>query len=313
MKYSVGTCTYNAEHHLTNYIALISEIDYDDFEIIVVDDCSEDKTYLRLLDFAEKSNKNVRVFKHEANKGPGVARNTGLQYVKGEKIVFIDVDDEIDKDLFRILDNYSDYDIVYFDYYKKYSSKVCNACSTLLMQEGETEDINNILMTTNGSVWGKLFDTSIIKKNKVCFPNMLKSEDLVFLITYLSYCKKAYYLKQPLYYYTISSTSLVHRNIENQVKFAYRAIELINQLTINNDVKLLFYCREIVYDITIIYIRIGKGRKYVKEFWTEERLPHNWQRLKSKLRKSQYIFLYLIDHKCYNMLYFLVKAKSHIS
>lgn len=313
MKYSIVTCTFNAELHLSKYLENIDEIDYDSFEVIVVDDFSKDNTYLRLTEYSQKTLKNVRVYRHTVNQGPGVARNTGLQYVTGKKVVFVDVDDYVDKDLFRFLDNYCNNDIVVFDYYKRFQGGVSKLCSTLTLQEGKVNDIEQVLMTTNGCVWGKLFDTSIIKNNEVFFPHMLKSEDLVFVMTYLSFCKTAYYLKQPLYYYSITPTSLVHRNIENQVKYAYEAIAHIRRLNISETSKMLFFCREIIYDLTIIYIRIGKNRKFLNEFWDKESLPHNWRNLKDCFTRIHYLFLYLIDNRCYYSLRLLIKVKNILS
>jgi len=313
MRYSIVTCTYNAVQHISKYFENINSINYDDFEVIIIDDCSSDDTYIELTEYATKSSKCVNVLRHTVNGGPGIARNTGLQHISGEKVIFIDVDDDVDKELFRFLDNYSENDIVIFDYYKKYQENVCKQCSTLQLPEGEINDIGKVLLTTNGSVWGKMFDAKVIKENRVTFPEMLKSEDLVFVTTYLSFCRTAYYLRQPLYYYTISSTSLVHRNVENQVKYAYEAIGHIRDLNICEEAKMLFYCREIIYDLTVVYIKIGKKRRFLNDFWDKEPFPQNWRTLKDNFSRIHYLFLCLIEKRCYYTLAVLVKIKNYLS
>ncbi len=313
MKYSIVTCTYNAEQHISKYFENVEAINYNDFEIIVVDDSSSDSTYLKLTEYAEKASKKVRIYRHENNQGPGIARNTGLHHITGSKVVFIDVDDDVDKEIFRFLDVYYEYDIVIYDYYKKYHNNVCKQCSTLRLSDGRIEDMDKVLMNTNGSVWGKMFDAKIIKNNNICFPKILKSEDLVFLTRYLSFCKTVYYLKQPLYYYTISPTSLVHRNVENQVKYAYEAITHIRNLNISDKAKLVFYCREIIYDLTVVYLKLGKNRTYVNEFWSNEQLPQNWQSMKNCFSRVHYLFLLLIEKRCYYTLKMLVRIKNRLS
>lgn len=309
MKYSIVTCTYNASSFLHSYFNIINGINYDDFEVVVVDDASTDDTYANLKEYANKLKKRITVIKHDKNCGPGAARNTALMKATGERVLFLDVDDEIDCDILKMLECYKDYDVVYFDYNKKYSDKVLHRCSALPLNEGEISDVESVLSTTLGCVWGKVFNLEIIKKYSVVFPDLYKSEDLVFLLSYLSHCKNAYYFRQPLYNYRITSNSLVHRNIENQVEYAIRAIGLIRELPISNIVKDLYYCREIVYDLTNIYITLGRNRTFLLRFWNDNPIPNSWSTIKHWFRKEQIVFLTLIRFKCFYLLALLLKIK----
>lgn len=88
---SVIVPTYNRSHLLLRAIRSILKQTFQDFEIIVVDDCSTDGTEEILNTICDKR---ITYVKHEKNRGPAAARNTGLQISKGNYIAFLDSDDE---------------------------------------------------------------------------------------------------------------------------------------------------------------------------------------------------------------------------
>lgn len=88
-KFSVIICTYNGQERVLEAIESIKKLDYPkrDYEIIVVDDNSSDKTRELV-----KKYKSVRLLKHDENLGVAAARNTGLQAAKGKWIAYLDDD-----------------------------------------------------------------------------------------------------------------------------------------------------------------------------------------------------------------------------
>lgn len=74
----------------------------DEFEVIVVDDCSTDNTLAILQDYASKQ-KNMLVLHQEQNHRQGAARNRGLKLAKGQYIMFVDADDVVEKGLIPAL------------------------------------------------------------------------------------------------------------------------------------------------------------------------------------------------------------------
>lgn len=65
---------------------------FKDFELILIDDCSADGTLDRAKQLAKKDGR-IRVIAHDANKGSGPARNTGIENAQGRFIAFVDSDD----------------------------------------------------------------------------------------------------------------------------------------------------------------------------------------------------------------------------
>ena len=88
---SVIISTYNRATVLPRAINSLLAQTYQDFEIIVVDDCSTDNTGEVLAEFGDPR---IRVFRHDRNRGVSTGRNTGLQHARGELIAFLDDDDE---------------------------------------------------------------------------------------------------------------------------------------------------------------------------------------------------------------------------
>src|SRR3989338_7677744 len=92
---SVIIPVYNAARTLFNCLDSIFNLDYTDFEVIIVNDCSTDNS----LDIAKQYN--VKIINHEKNFGPGVARNNGAKIANGSILAFTDSDCEVPRDWLR--------------------------------------------------------------------------------------------------------------------------------------------------------------------------------------------------------------------
>jgi glycosyltransferase involved in cell wall biosynthesis len=88
---SIVIPTLNRAHLVTRAIKSVLTQTYQDFEIIVVDDGSIDETEKVIQ---ECRNKRIKYIKHKKTKGPGAARNTGIEASGGYYISFLDSDDE---------------------------------------------------------------------------------------------------------------------------------------------------------------------------------------------------------------------------
>ena len=91
-KVSVIIPTYNSDATISRALRSVLNQTLSDFEVIVIDDGSIDKTIEILRDY-ELQDQRVRVFLVDKNGGPGPARNIGIQHSRGELIAFLDSDD----------------------------------------------------------------------------------------------------------------------------------------------------------------------------------------------------------------------------
>lgn len=89
---SVIIPTYNRAHLLSRALDSVLYQGFFDYEIIVVDDASSDKTISLLKKYQQKTNK-IKVFRHSENKGVSAARNTALKYARGKYVILLDSDD----------------------------------------------------------------------------------------------------------------------------------------------------------------------------------------------------------------------------
>ena len=89
---SIITPTFNSEKFIAEVIESIQNQSYTNWEMIIVDDCSFDKTVSIITNFAQFDSR-IKLFQLEKNSGTGVARNKALSETKGRFISFLDSDD----------------------------------------------------------------------------------------------------------------------------------------------------------------------------------------------------------------------------
>ncbi len=91
MLVSVVIPSYNRANVLPRALNSVLSQTYQDFEIVIIDDCSKDNTQEVLEKFNDPR---IRYIRHEINQGGNAARNTGIKAANGEVIAFLDSDDE---------------------------------------------------------------------------------------------------------------------------------------------------------------------------------------------------------------------------
>ena len=99
---SVIVPVYNVEKYLDKCVNSILSQTYRDFELILVDDGSTDKSGIICDEYAEKDSRVVVI--HKKNGGPSEARNEGVHTAEGELITFIDSDDFVTDDYLYVLE-----------------------------------------------------------------------------------------------------------------------------------------------------------------------------------------------------------------
>ena len=93
MRFSIIIPAYNAEAYLQRCLDSIFSQEFEDYEVVVINDGSTDDTAELLVQYAA-GHTNLRVIT-QSNQGMATARNRGIDKAKGEYILFVDSDDEL--------------------------------------------------------------------------------------------------------------------------------------------------------------------------------------------------------------------------
>lgn len=89
---SIITPTFNSEKYISQTIHSVLNQTHQNWEMLIVDDCSSDETFSIISKFATQDSR-IKVFKLDKNSGAGVARNFAIQQAIGNYIAFLDADD----------------------------------------------------------------------------------------------------------------------------------------------------------------------------------------------------------------------------
>lgn len=122
--FSVVVPVYNKEPHIKRSIQSVLKQSFSDFELIVIDDASTDKSISEIKNFDDKR---IRILSRDTP-GPGgyAARNLGIEKAKSAWITFLDADDDWEENhlnkLHDIIRNFEDVDFLFSGYKNVFSS-----------------------------------------------------------------------------------------------------------------------------------------------------------------------------------------------
>ena len=207
---------YNAKNNIKNCLDVLSKLNFEKpFEIILIDDASKDngREILKIY-----KSLNIQLYILDINSGPSAARNVGISKSKGKYLYFLDVDDTIDLNTFKVLFNVlneDDYDLVFSD--KKWIEKSKNQRHNVFDYPADKVfnniDLNKVMWTrfsdpmSAGKIFGltgRLMKRSLIIDNKILFEEKLRYlEDDTFGWDFLAHVSKARYVRNQLYNYHI--------------------------------------------------------------------------------------------------------------
>ena len=214
-KVSVIVPVYNVEKYIGRCIESILAQTFTDFELILVDDGSPDKSGTICDEYA-KIDSRVRVI-HKENGGVSSARNKGLDEARGEWIVFVDSDDWVEEEylsVFFVHDTRKDGLVLQgmiFDY-DTYSKPIIFE-NRLIAGENFVKEVSACNIMRYGGPCCKLFNNSIIQASNIRFPlDYSYGEDTVFFYQYLVFVNEIRLSSKANYHYIQdSSVSLMRR------------------------------------------------------------------------------------------------------
>ena len=212
-KISIIIPIYNREKSLKKCLDSVIRQTYENLEIILVDDGSQDNSGIICDDYAN-TDKRILVI-HQQNAGVSAARNAGLAMVTGDYIGWVDSDDWIEPDMYEcMLKNAQEYkaDIVVCSRMERYEDRSIFRGwqkTEILNKEQATQMLLNDECMQN-YLWDKLFRNDLLAD--ITFPVGRTYEDIAVMYKVFKRVERVVCLPQAKYNYRQHSGSIIADN-----------------------------------------------------------------------------------------------------
>lgn len=240
MKYSVIIPVYNVEKYIDRCLKSIISQNYDDLEIIAIDNGSTDSSG-SICDTYASEYSNISVY-HIGNHGVGSARNFGLSKARGEFIYFVDSDDYLVGNLFADFADklVSDLDLVVFSYYNSFEEDLTEKSRTeksLPFKGSYDKDgfikifkelfLSDMLYT----VWNKIYRREFLLENNLSFEQYELGEDVRFNLDAYRNVNKIYLSQDSYYVYVIGRKgSAMSSYNPKRLQYQLQELKLVDSL-----------------------------------------------------------------------------------
>ena len=315
---SIITPVYNSEKFLKKCIDSILNQTYSNFELILVDDGSADKSPQICDEYARKDSRIVVI--HQKNQGQAVARNKALDICKGDYISFIDSDDYVNPQMLEVLMytmQQSEADIAVCDYVQgcdtDFNWNENDIVNDFTLFDGKTFLYNCIIGKT-GKHWvlcDKLYKKKCFDDIRLPEGRIYEDNATVYKLIYMA--NKVTYFNNVLYYYFTNPESTVNKDFS--VKRLDRLIfiqEMIEFFTENDEKELLDWAnRYYLFTIADLYIKANKSNldsSILKELKRKLKIHYHQEKVKYPITIKTYPQVFEVLHPKYSKYYWLFKA-----
>ena len=200
---------YNAAPHLAACIESVRKQTYDNIEILLVNDGSDDVS-LPICQMYAKVDSRIRVI-DKCNSGVSATRNVAIDQAAGAFLQFVDADDRLAMEATQLLTERAlrtGAEMVICHYYRVSGRRrrsvhgFLETDRVLSQREFATQLMEEPSSFYYGVMWNKLYRTDIIREHHIrCSEELGWSEDFLFNLAYIRYCQSFASVQLPLYYY----------------------------------------------------------------------------------------------------------------
>lgn len=217
---SIIVPVYNAQDTVSRCIESILKQSYKDFELILVDDGSQDASG-EICDRYASEDDRIHVI-HKENTGVSDSRNIAIREARGKYLQFVDADDWVSPEASGILASTAESnccDLVISDFYRVVDNRIAH--------KGDIQE-NGLLSRTKfaeymmenpadyyyGVLWNKLYRKALVEEYKIKMDSDISwCEDFMFNLEYICHAERIYVLRVPVYYYVKTKHSLSTQGI----------------------------------------------------------------------------------------------------
>lgn len=218
-KVSIIMPLYNSEQFIEETIKSIINQSYSDWELIIVDDYSNDNSVRIIEKYMNNGNEKnkIKIIKNTKNFGPAYSRNEAIKEANGRYIAFIDSDDIWKKEKLEKQINFMEENKVGF-VFSSYNRIKENGKLEGTVKAPEIIDFNYILKRTPIQISSVIVDTKIVDKKIIKFKDIKTSEDISLYLNILSSEIMAYGMKESLVDYRNRRKSRSSNKIMNTIR-----------------------------------------------------------------------------------------------
>lgn len=218
---------YNVEKYIGECLESILMQTFQDYELIVVNDCSADDSLKIAESYLEKFGGRLSIHSNEKNSGAAFTRNSGLMISRGKYIFFMDSDDlllltGLEK-MYKMAEEFNA-DVIDLSRFYKMSGNAKEIKAVNYKKERVFLDSNEEIIIDDDLAWRlkkpmtwrffsvpwlRFFRREFLIKNKLFFPeNVSRCEDVVWKYGFLFLAKRIIHASSVNYFYRMSSASL---------------------------------------------------------------------------------------------------------
>jgi len=217
-KVSVIVPIYNVRDYLERCVERLMRQTLREVEYIFVEDCTKDDSYEILLDvlsrFPERQN-DVKIIRHEVNKGLAMSRADGLDVASGDFIIHSDSDDWTDVTMFEKMYNKAiedNADICICDFFFVRNTGSEHEHPDIDCTKPHDDLIREYLAYNWNTVWDLLVARNVYERSGARPPVGISfTEDFYLTIRLFQYARKVTAVNEPLYYYNqLNNSSIIH-------------------------------------------------------------------------------------------------------
>lgn len=215
-KFSLVLPVYNVEKYIDRCLASCVGQSFDDFDIIIVDDCGQDGSIEKVRAWAEKDSR-IKVVHHQQNLGTYHARHTGVMHAAGEYVFFLDPDDALEPKALSLLNELSMHapDILLFSIRVVPPKKFYQTEYSVPRFEMGILDIKKLL-TSRGFAYGtpgKAYKRELVQDafRDLSVPvsrRLIYGEDALLFARIIDRCRTIRVTPERLYVYFLGDTSI---------------------------------------------------------------------------------------------------------
>lgn len=231
---------YRAEKYLDKCIKSLLAQTMLNIEIILVDDGSPDSSGQICDDYA-RMDQRVKVI-HQKNSGVSKARNHGIALATGEYIGFVDSDDWVSPNMYKILylaGKAHHCDVVSCDFAYCFEDRAGwrmieekqpfphqeTICHADFLEHIYLPVIKGQIFT---ALWNKIYAKSLLVENAITFPaDIPLREDYYFYMDIFTYAERFLHIAEPLYFYRCYPSSCSHRQFKDYFELSMALYESI--------------------------------------------------------------------------------------